>query len=76
MNGRIRNQHHRTSAGSGRSRGGVATVMQLLVENPDNRFAIRAIPTFEDSGAFVRLWLGITGMVTAVWLFLRPVAPT
>ncbi|MDV3125575.1 glycosyltransferase family 4 protein [Mycobacterium sp. 21AC1] len=53
-----------------RSRGGMASVMRLLREHPDPRFAITVIPTFVDTIAPIRLWTGIRGMLTATALIL------
>lgn len=52
------------------SRGGMATVMRLLIEDTDPRFRVRLVPTYVDASLAVRLWIGITGMLTASALLL------
>lgn len=52
------------------SRGGMATMMRLLVEDSDPRFRVRMIPTYNDASLPVRLWTGITGMLKASALLL------
>lgn len=47
------------------SRGGMATVIRLMVDNPDPRFAVTAVTTFVDAGTTARLLTGVRGMVTA-----------
>lgn len=47
------------------SRGGMATVIRHMVDNPDPRFAVTAVTTFVDAGPTVRLWTGIRGMLAA-----------
>ncbi|MUL81732.1 glycosyltransferase family 4 protein [Mycobacterium sp. CBMA247] len=53
------------------SRGGMASVMRLLLDDPDPRFTITAVPTFIDAGVATRLWVGVRGMLTASVLILR-----
>ena len=52
------------------SRGGMATVMRHMADNPDPRFRIRAVPTFVDSSTPVRLRVGVTGMLVSTFLVL------
>jgi len=52
------------------SRGGMATVMQLLLEDPDPRFRIRLVPTYVDASLAARLWTGISGMLKASALLI------
>ncbi|GBG38178.1 glycosyltransferase family 4 protein [Mycobacterium montefiorense] len=47
------------------SRGGMATVMRLLIEDTDSRFRLRLVPTYVDASVAARLWTGITGMLKA-----------
>lgn len=43
----------------------MATVIRLMVDNPDPRFAVTAVTTFVDAGVTARLWTGVRGMLTA-----------
>ncbi|HEX2212005.1 MAG TPA: glycosyltransferase family 4 protein [Mycobacterium sp.] len=52
------------------SRGGMASVMRLMVDDPDPRVSIRAVPTFVDAGLLTRLWTGLSGMFVAAGLIL------
>lgn len=52
------------------SRGGMASVMRLLLDDPDPRFAISAVPTYVDTGAALRLWTGVRGMVLSATLIV------
>lgn len=52
------------------SRGGMASVMRLMVDDPDPRFIITAVPTFVDAAVMTRLWVGIRGMTVAVTLIM------
>ncbi|WP_102145651.1 glycosyltransferase family 4 protein [Mycobacterium hubeiense] len=52
------------------SRGGMASVMRLMLEDADPRFAVRAVPTFVDTGVIARLLVGIGGMFAASALIL------
>lgn len=52
------------------SRGGMATVMRLLLEDRDPRFRIRAVTTYVDASLFARLSTGIWGMLKASTLIL------
>ncbi len=52
------------------SRGGMATVMRLLIEDTDPRFRLRLVPTYVDASLAARLWTGITGMIKASVLLL------
>jgi glycosyltransferase involved in cell wall biosynthesis len=48
----------------------MATMMRLLLEDSDSRFRIRLVPTYNDAPLAVRLWTGISGMLTASALLL------
>ncbi len=52
------------------SRGGMATMMRLLLEDSDSRFRIRLVPTYNDAPLAVRLWTGISGILKASALLL------
>lgn len=52
------------------SRGGMASVIRLLVEDPDPRFAISAVSTFTDTRAVARYWTGVRGMVVSAAMIL------
>jgi glycosyltransferase involved in cell wall biosynthesis len=52
------------------SRGGMATVMRLLIEDTDSRFRLRLVPTYVDASLAVRLWTGISGILKASVLLL------
>ncbi|OBA59086.1 hypothetical protein A5647_18650 [Mycobacterium sp. 1100029.7] len=52
------------------SRGGMATVMRLLIEDTDSRFRLRLVPTYVDASLAARLWIGITGILKASALLL------
>lgn len=53
------------------SRGGMATVMRLMSDDPDPRFSIRIVPTFIDSGLLHRTVAGLRGMLLASAILLR-----
>ncbi|VBA30074.1 GalNAc-alpha-(1-_4)-GalNAc-alpha-(1-_3)-diNAcBac-PP-undecaprenol alpha-1,4-N-acetyl-D-galactosaminyltransferase [Mycobacterium pseudokansasii] len=55
------------------SRGGMAAVTQLLIEDNDPRFHIRSVPTYVDDSLPVWLWTGISGMLKASVLLLAGV---
>ncbi|MBU9766754.1 glycosyltransferase family 4 protein [Mycobacterium sp. TNTM28] len=48
----------------------MATVMRLLLDDPDPRFVLTAVPTFIDAGMPARLWTGVRGMAIATALIL------
>ena len=52
------------------SRGGMATMMRLLIEDTDPRFRVRLVPTYIDASLAARLWTGISGMLKASALLL------
>lgn len=52
------------------SRGGMATVMRLLIEDTDSRFRLRLVATYLDASLPMRLWTGIAGIVKASALLL------
>ncbi|WP_156942821.1 hypothetical protein [Mycobacterium genavense] len=47
------------------SRGGMATMMRLLIEDNDARFRIRLVPTYIGAPRPMQLWTGIVGMFKA-----------
>lgn len=53
------------------SRGGMATVMRLMLDDPDPRFRLRVIPTYVDGTVLRRLRVGTVGVATAGWSLLR-----
>lgn len=53
------------------SRGGMATVAALMAAHPDRSFRITVVPTYVDRTRWVRLAVGIRGMLYASWLLLR-----
>lgn len=53
------------------SRGGMATVITLMVAHPDARASIVAVPTYIEGTRWYRLWIGGSGMLRATWLVLR-----
>lgn len=53
-----------------KSRGGMATVMRLMLEDHDPRFRIYVVPTYVDASLLVRLSTGIWGMLKASTLIL------
>ena len=52
------------------SRGGMASVVRLMRDDPDTRFALTTVPTFVDAHLAVRLWTGVRGMLVASWAIL------
>lgn len=52
------------------SRGGMATMMRLLLEDDDSRFRVRLVPTYNDAPLALQLWTGISGMLKASALLL------
>lgn len=48
----------------------MATVMRLMLDDPDPRFDIRVVPTFVDASPATRLRVGLTGMIRATLLVL------
>ncbi|WP_156766001.1 glycosyltransferase family 4 protein [Mycobacterium sp. E342] len=52
------------------SRGGMATVVRLLIDDTDPRFLIRMVPTFVDGRLPARLWTGVFGILRASALLL------
>lgn len=55
------------------SRGGMAAVMQLLIEDNDPRFHVRSVATYVDDSLPAWLWTGISGMLRASALLLAGV---
>ncbi|UXA07479.1 glycosyltransferase family 4 protein [Mycobacterium sp. SMC-2] len=52
------------------SRGGMAAVMRLLIEDTDPRFRIRLVPTYVDDTLPIWFWTGVSGMLKASALVL------
>lgn len=52
------------------SRGGMATVIALMVAHPDPNFAITAVPTYVEGTRWHRLAVSLSGMLRATWLVL------
>lgn len=52
------------------SRGGMATMMRLLIDDADTRFRVRLVPTYIDDSLAAQLWTGISGMLKASALVL------
>lgn len=52
------------------SRGGMATMMRLLLEDADPRFQVRLVTTYIDDSLAAQLWTGITGMLKSSALLL------
>jgi glycosyltransferase involved in cell wall biosynthesis len=48
----------------------MASVMRMLADNPDPRFVVSPVPTFKDTGAAVRLWTGVRGILLSTGLIL------
>lgn len=48
----------------------MATVMRLMLDDPDPRFAIRAVATFVDTGLLHRTFVGLRGMLLAAALLV------
>ena len=53
------------------SRGGMATVVQLMLDHPDPRFAISVVATYVDGNVAQRLSVGMRGIVTASSKLIR-----
>ena len=53
------------------SRGGMATVAALMAAHPDERIGITVVPTYVDRARWVRLLVGLRGMLYSGWLLLR-----
>jgi glycosyltransferase involved in cell wall biosynthesis len=53
------------------SRGGMATVAALMAAHPDERIRVTAVPTYVDRSRWVRLLVGVRGMLWASWLLMR-----
>ncbi|MCC5582135.1 glycosyltransferase family 4 protein [Microtetraspora sp. AC03309] len=43
----------------------MASVMRLMVDQPDERFTVTAVPTFVDTHIAGRVWVGVSGMILA-----------
>ncbi len=52
------------------SRGGMATVTRLMLDDPDPSFEITCIPTYLDTAVWHRTWVGVLGALTAAWRVL------
>ncbi|OBA68751.1 glycosyl transferase [Mycobacterium sp. 1554424.7] len=53
------------------SRGGMATVAALMAAHPDERIRVMVVPTYVERSRWVKLVLGLRGMLYASWLVLR-----
>ncbi|OBI23374.1 glycosyl transferase [Mycobacterium sp. E2327] len=53
------------------SRGGMATVAALMAAHPDERIHVSVVPTYVDRSRWVRLLVGVRGMLWASWLLIR-----
>lgn len=53
------------------SRGGMATVAALMAAHPDERIRVTVVPTYVDRSRWVRLLVGVRGILCASWLLLR-----
>lgn len=53
------------------SRGGMATVAALMEAHPDERIHVTVVPTYVDRSRWIRLLVGMRGMLCASWLLLR-----
>lgn len=53
------------------SRGGMATVATLMAAHPDERIRVTVVPTYVDGSRWVKLLVGVRGMLCASWLLLR-----
>jgi glycosyltransferase involved in cell wall biosynthesis len=53
------------------SRGGMATVAALMALHPDERIRITVVPTYVDRSRWVKLMVGVRGMLCASWALLR-----
>lgn len=53
------------------SRGGMATVAALMAAHPDERVRVTVVPTYVDRSRWLRLLVGVRGMLCASWLLLR-----
>lgn len=51
------------AAASATSRGGMATVMTIIMGHPDPRITCKAIATYVDAGTAQRLAVGVSGMI-------------
>lgn len=52
------------------SRGGMATVAALLAACPDPRIRVTVVPTYVDRSRWMKLVVGLRGMLHASWLLL------
>ena len=53
------------------SRGGMATVAALMAAHPDQSLRVTVVPTYVDRSRFVKLLVGVRGMLWASWLLMR-----
>ncbi|WP_243636636.1 glycosyltransferase family 4 protein [Rhodococcus sp. Eu-32] len=59
------------AASSPTSRGGMATVVSLMLANPSPDVRTISIATYVDSTRARKLWVGVTGMLRASWTIAR-----
>jgi glycosyltransferase involved in cell wall biosynthesis len=59
------------AASSPTSRGGMATVVSLMLANPSPDVDTTSIATYVDSSRARKLWVGVTGMLRASWIVGR-----
>jgi glycosyltransferase involved in cell wall biosynthesis len=53
------------------SRGGMATVAALMAAHPDQKIVVTVVPTYVDRSRWIKLLVGVLGMLHASWLLLR-----
>jgi glycosyltransferase involved in cell wall biosynthesis len=56
---------------SAASRGGMATVAALMAAHPGRQISVRVVPTYVDRSRWLKLLVGLRGMLYASWLLLR-----
>lgn len=49
------------------SRGGMATVVTLMLANPSATIVTKSIATYVDASRMRKLWVGLTGIIRASW---------
>jgi glycosyltransferase involved in cell wall biosynthesis len=53
------------------SRGGMATVAALMAAYPDTRIRVTMVPTYVDTSRWMKLLMGMRGMLWASWLLMH-----
>lgn len=53
------------------SRGGMATVVTLMLANPSPIIVTKSIATYVDASRMRKLWVGMTGVIRASWTVFR-----